>query len=72
MPFIIPNKGNNTTGINAVTAKGIISVIHQMAISNAIASVYVTCGFPRFQVAEKNDEKKGDGGNDIPCNISEA
>ncbi len=38
-PSSTPNAGNNTTGSNAVTASGTASVIHQIAIRIAMASV---------------------------------
>ena len=44
-PSTTPNNGKSTTGSNAVTASGMASVIHQMAINIAMASVYVIFGF---------------------------
>ena len=56
-----PNNGKNTTGSNAVTARGIISVIHHMAIKAAIASVYVTSGFPGSRSKKTMIDKKETG-----------
>ncbi len=43
-PSITPNSGNSATGINAVTARGTVSVIHQIAIRRAIPAIKPTCG----------------------------
>jgi len=46
LPSMTPSTGNKTTGISAVAASGMASVIHQIAIQIATANVYVTFGLP--------------------------
>ncbi len=53
LPSTTPNNGKRATGINAVAASGIASVIHQAAIKKAMAKVYVTFLFSGSRSAKR-------------------
>ena len=48
-PSIMPRIGNRITGSNDVIAKGMTSVIHQVAIIAATANVAVVSGLSGFK-----------------------
>jgi len=58
---MIPKAGKRIRGIKAVTARGMVSVIHHTAMRNAIAAVYVISGWPGERSKNKinNMQKKG-------------
>jgi len=55
---ITPNSGYKGRGKRAVTAMGIVSVIHQIAIKKAIAAILCASIFIPFGVGKNKIEKK--------------
>jgi hypothetical protein len=75
---MIASSGNSTIGKRAVTAIGITSVIHHIAIRRATAAVLVTSGFPGSKSKNKIRHKLKKGPTikkirfDIVLRISES
>ena len=58
LPSKIPKTGNKTMGSKLVTAIGMASVIHKIAIKIAVARVIVIAGFDGFKSTKKQKPKK--------------